>query len=65
MRTDDCSALANDDIMHFTSEGPLLSHRRTSEIDTALVDHGIKRNAEKDVKGATNGTTLGSDLVDG
>ena len=51
--------------MHFTSEGPLLSHRRMSEIDTALVDYGTKRNAEKDVTGATNGTALGIDLVDG
>ena len=51
--------------MHFTSKGPLLSHRGTSEIDEALVDHEIKRNAEKDVTGATNGTALGSDLADG
>ena len=51
--------------MHFTSKGPLLSHRCVSEIDKALVDDGIKRNAEKDVTGATNGTALGIDLVDG
>ena len=36
-----------------------------SEIDKALVDHGKKRNAAQDVTGATNGTALGIDLVDG
>ena len=36
-----------------------------SEIDRALVDHGTKRNAKKDVTGATNGNALGIDLVDG
>ena len=47
----------------YTSKGPLLSHRLVSEIHKALVDHGIKRNAEKDVTGAANGTALGLDLV--
>ena len=36
-----------------------------SDIDKALVDHGIQRNAEKNLTGATNGTALGIDLVDG
>ena len=48
--------------MQVTSKGPLLSHRRMSETDTALVDHGMKRNAEKDVTGATNGIALGIDF---
>ena len=51
--------------MHFNSKGPLLSHRRVSEIDKALVDHGKKRNAAQDVTGATSGTALVIDLVDG
>ena len=51
--------------MHFTSKGPLLSHRRMSENDKALVDHGVIRNAENDVTSAINGTALGIDLVDG
>ena len=65
LKTDDCFALATDDIMHFTSKEPLPSHRRMSEIGKALADHGIKRNAEKDVVSATNGTDFGIDLVDG
>ena len=52
LRTVACFALT-DETTHFTSKGPLHSHRRTSEIDKALVDHGTKRNAEKDVKGCT------------
>ena len=50
--------------LHFTSKGPLLSHRLMSDIDKALVDHGMKRNADKDVTGA-NGTAFGIDFVDG
>ena len=65
LKTDDCFALATDDIMRFTSKGPLLSHRRMSDIDKALADHGIERKAEKDVPAATNGTASGIDLVDG
>ena len=59
LRTDNCFALAFDDDMHFISKRPLCSHRRMSEIDKALIDHGIKRNAEKDVTDTINGTTLG------
>ena len=51
--------------MHVTSQGPLHSHRRVSDIDTALVDHGIERNAAKVVTAAANGTDLEIDLVDG
>ena len=65
LRTDGCFALATDDIVHVTLQGPLHSHRRVSDIDKALVDHGIERNAEKDVTAATNGTALETDLVDG
>ena len=65
LRTDGCFALATDDIVHVTLQGPLHSHRRVSDIDKALVDHGIERNVEKDVTAATNGTALGTDLVDG
>ena len=50
--------------MHFTSKGPLLSHRRMSEIDKALVGQAVKRNAEKNVTGAEPVWGL-IDLVDG
>ena len=62
--------------LHFTSND-ILTRRvissqirlstlcRMGEIHKALVDRGIKRNAEKDVTGASNGTALGTDLVHG
>ena len=47
MGTDDSFALATDDLGDFTSKGPQVSLRRMVDIDTAMADHGVRRNIEQ------------------
>ena len=63
--TDDSFAVATDDLCDFTSKGPQVSLRRMVDIDTAMVDHGVRRNIEKNMTAAHNGTALGVAIVSG
>ena len=57
-------ALATDDVMHFFTSGPQLSHRRMDALDAALVKQGLQKHPGKDETARLNGTCIGVDLCD-
>ena len=58
-------ALATDDVMHFSSSGPQLSHQRMEALDAELVKRGLQKHPGKDETAKLNGTCIGVDLCDG
>jgi len=58
-------ALATDDVMHFSSSGPLLSCQRMEALDAELLRRGLLKHPAKDETALLNGTCIGVDLCDG
>jgi hypothetical protein len=58
-------ALATDDVMHFSTSGPQLSHQRMDSLDAELVKRGLQKHPGKDETAELNGTCIGVDLCDG
>ena len=57
--------LATDDVMHFSSSEPQLSHQRMEALDAELVKLGLQKHPGKDETAKLNGTCIGVDLCDG
>ena len=58
-------SLATDDVMHFTQGDPELSSSRMRDLDRAMKEGGVVRNADKDLVAASSGTAIGIDLDEG
>lgn len=58
-------ALATDDVMIFSDQGPGGTVAATHRLETALSDHGIQKNGAKDVDDALTAECVGFELVDG